>query len=86
MNVKEFGIKDMEILPPAPGNCPECATKHAPEMPHNRSSLYYQMKFYQKNGRFPTWQDAMSHCTDEIKALWIEALKKRGIDVKDGGG
>lgn len=79
VKVKEFGIEDMTILPPGPGKCPVCATAHAPEVPHNRDSLYYQMSFRQKHGRFPTWADAMSHCTEEVKAAWTEALSSRGI-------
>ena len=50
-----------------PGTCPECAVAHDPEMPHNRDSLAYQYKFYDQHGRFPTWKDAMAHCTPAIQ-------------------
>lgn len=62
-----------------PGTCSECATKHPPEMPHNQQSLTYQYKFYDRHGRWPTWEDAMAHCSDEIKQLWKDALKEKGI-------
>ena len=52
------------------GTCPECATKHDPKQPHNRDSLAYQYKFYDRHGHWPTWADAMAHCSEEIKKLW----------------
>lgn len=64
-----------------PGTCPMCAVKHDPQMPHNKDSLTYQYKFYDLNGRWPTWVDAMAHCTPEIRALWREALEQRGVKV-----
>jgi len=63
------------------GTCPECATKHEPEQPHNQQSLTYQYKFYDKHGRWPAWADAMEHCPEEIKSFWVEELKERGIEV-----
>lgn len=51
------------------GTCPMCAVKHDPEMPHNQQSLAYQYKFYDEHGRWPTWHDAMEHCSKEIKAF-----------------
>ena len=63
------------------GTCPECAVKHEPHLPHNRNSLTYQYKFYDKHGRWPTWEDAMAHCPDEIKELWKKALEERGVKV-----
>lgn len=64
-----------------PGTCPECATVHDPQLPHNRDSLAYQYKFYDAHGRFPSWADAMAHCTDEMKAYWTQELEKRGVNV-----
>ena len=61
------------------GTCPECATKHLPEHPHNQQSLAYQYKFYDENGRWPTWDDAMKHCTEEMKTRWKEELTKAGV-------
>lgn len=65
-----------------PGTCPECAVAHAPDQPHNRNSLCYQYKFYDAHGRWPTWEDAMAHCSDEIKILWTKELKKRGVEIE----
>ena len=62
-----------------PGTCPECAVAHDPAQPHNRDSLYYQYNFYDEHGRWPTWADAMEHCTQEIKDFWIQALRERGV-------
>lgn len=81
MKVTHLTLKDMTILPPAKGTCPECGIKHPPEAPHNRDSLYYQYKFMQQHDRWPTWADAMAHCSSEVKAATIEILKKHGVEV-----
>ena len=67
------------ILPPKPGTCRECAVKHDPAYPHNRDSLYYQMRFQQRHRRFPTWADAMAHCDEAMKAAWREGLLAKGV-------
>ena len=82
MDVKEISVTDMTILPAKKGTCPVCATKHEPEFPHNKDSIFYQMSFYQKNGRWPTWKDAMEHCTEEMKAAWKNELKLNGVEVE----
>lgn len=64
------------LLPCAPGVCQECARDHDASLPHNQQSLYYQYKFYGENGRWPTWDDAMAHCTPEVRARWQQALKE----------
>lgn len=81
--VREFGIENMILAPPLAGTCPECAVNHDPAMPHNAQSLYYQYKFRQKHGRFPTWSDAMAHCAEDVRKLFIEALAKNGVVVED---
>ena len=67
------------LLPPAKDVCQECAVKHKPEEPHDATSLYYQYSFHAKHGRWPGWLDAMSHCSEEMKAAWTKELKKRGL-------
>lgn len=79
MNTVE--VKGMTLLPPKEGTCSECAVAHHPTQPHNQQSLYYQTKFYMENGRYPTWADAMAHCTPEIKAFWTKELAKKGVTV-----
>ena len=64
-----------------PGTCPECATTHEPYMPHNQQSPAYQYKFYDQHGRWPTWEDAMAHCSKKVKELWMQALRDRGIEI-----
>lgn len=72
----------MMLMPPPPDTCQKCATKHKPEMPHNQQSLYWQYYFYAKHARWPTWEDAMAHCSEEMKAAWVEELRKHGVEVK----
>lgn len=83
MDIKEYGIDRVILAPPKPGTCPECAVDHDPAYPHNRDSLYYQMRFYQKNGRFPTWGDAMAHCSDMMKSYWKTALAEKGVTPEE---
>jgi len=71
-----------KMLKPPEGTCPECAVKHEPSAPHNQQSLFYQYDFYGKNGRWPTWADAMAHCSDEVKQLWTVALTEKGVAVE----
>jgi len=80
--IKQFTIKDLAILPAQKGTCPTCAVKHDPRMPHNKDSLFYQMSFYQEHERWPTWVDAMGHCTPDVKEWMISALKTHGIDIE----
>jgi len=81
MEIKEHGIDRVIIAPPVKGVCPVCAVNHDPAMPHNRDSLYYQMRFQQKHGRFPTWADAMAHCDEHIRAVCVGLLAEHGVDV-----
>ena len=66
------------LLPPRPDCCPVCATKHAPELPHNQQSIYYQMRFHGLHGRSPTWADAGAHCQPQVLAAWKQQLAKMG--------
>ena len=77
----EEGSGRLLLMPARPGTCPECATAHAPELPHNQPSLYYQYRFYAEHGRWPDWHDAMRHCSSETKAAWTAALSEQGIQL-----
>lgn len=78
---QENGIGKIRISAPIPGSCPVCATKHDAREPHDLNSLYYQNLFFKTHKRFPTWTDALHHCSRETKSLWAEKLKKAGINV-----
>ena len=73
------------LMPCASDVCQECAVDHPPDAPHNAESLYYQYHFYAIHGRWPTWTDAIAHCSDEVKEAVLEVLKKHGIDVDASG-
>lgn len=64
-----------------PGQCAECAVVHEPHEPHNQQSLFYQYSFREKHGRWPTWTDAMAHCSDDIKAITRQVLKENGVKL-----
>lgn len=69
----------MMLLPAAPGKCPECAADHPPELPHNRDSLFYQMRFHAEHKRWPVWADALAHCDEVMRAAWESELRSRGV-------
>ena len=68
----------MMMMPAAPGTCAECAVAHAPEEPHNKDSLFFQMKFHAAHGRWPVWADALAHCAEPVRAAWECELRARG--------
>lgn len=72
-------MEEIRITAPTSRTCRVCAVEHEPSEPHDRDSLYYQVRFWQKNKRFPTWDDAMSHCTEEVKACFRVELVRRGV-------
>lgn len=74
-------LKEGTLLPPKDGLCPECAVAHQPEEPHNQQSLYYQMSFKKKRDRWPTWKDAIAHCTEEVQEYWTKSLAEKGVKV-----
>ena len=77
---EKHGIVMLGLTPE--GTCPMCAVKHDPRQPHNRDSLTYQYKFYDQHGHWPTWVDAMAHCTPEIQKAWCDALQDKGINIE----
>jgi hypothetical protein len=71
--------RQWQVLPAPPDRCQICAMPHGLEEPHNRQSLFYQLFFHQRYGRWPTWHDAIAHCPANVQQVWREALLKRGI-------
>ncbi len=67
ISIKASPPRLMPIQPPQPGCCQVCGAKHEATEPHNRKSPYYQMQFHQEKGRWPTWEDAMAHCSKDVK-------------------
>lgn len=82
IEVEEVLASEMILLPPRSDVCQECARDHDPRLPHDKQSLYYQVKFKMEHGRGATWTDAMAHCSDEIKTAWTDGLKKFGFEVE----
>lgn len=66
----------MKLLPPHPSLCQECGRNHNPEEPHDKQTLYYQTKFHMEHGRYPTWADAMSHCSEAVKTAWRDSINR----------
>lgn len=83
LKVEEIGLDKVVIMPPRPGVCPVCAAEHSEIEPHNAGSLYYQMKFRQRNGVFPNWGDAMRHCPKDVQEAWKSRLLEHGVAEED---
>ena len=64
------------LAPPGPMVCQTCAVRHEPDLPHDLYSLYFQYWFYAEYRRWPSWADAMAHCTAEVQAQWVEVLRE----------
>lgn len=79
----DFDLNNYTLEPPQPGACPVCAAFHDPTEPHSRNSLYYQMHFRKEHRRYPTWEDAMSHCSEQMKRVWRAKLAMRGVMPED---
>ena len=72
------------LLPPPPDVCSQCARYHEPDEPHDQQSIYWQYAFLAEHDRWPTWNDAMAHCTPEVQARWREVLREHGVEMGDG--
>lgn len=84
MSARHPYLNQWTLMPAKPGTCPECATAHAADQPHNAQSLFYQFSFYGQHGRWPNWKDAMAHCSQVVQACWTNELTNRGVDVAGG--
>lgn len=71
----------LTIPPPKEGACPLCGELHGRGEPHNKNSLLYQHRFRRNHGRYPTWEDAMAHCSLTVKKRFCERLKRHGVEV-----
>ena len=67
--------KEGILLPPTPDKCQSCAVVHHPAQAHNAQSMFYQYWFYNQHGRWPTWVEAIAHCTPELRAQWERQLR-----------
>lgn len=64
------------ILPPKPGACWVCGDVHEGNEPHNLYSIYYQHRFRKRNGRYPTWEDAVKHCDEKTRKKWEKRMNR----------
>ena len=68
------------IMPPPAAACQICARNpaHGADEPHDAQSLFYQYRFYAEHDRWPTWKDAVAHCSERVRAAWEAELRRRG--------
>lgn len=76
----------MKLLPAGKGKCQICAVQHAPSLPHNAQSLYYQVRFSIEHKRAATWADAIAHCAPKMQRGWKEGLIQRGAWTEPPAG
>lgn len=67
-----------KLMPPAGHVCDECAVQHLTDEPHDAKSLFYQYHFYFREGRWPTWADALAHVPGPARRRWETELRSRG--------
>ena len=63
----------LTLLPPAPELCQVCAVDHEPFEPHNPQSLYWGMARQIAGHPAPTWEEALAHVKDPLRAVWVAA-------------
>ncbi len=73
-------VSEFLIVPPDLDACQVCGRlpAHDADQPHDAQSLYYQYAFYGEHGRWPTWKDALEHCSEPVRRLWEAELRRRG--------
>lgn len=62
--------------------CPECAEPHNPEEVHDAEGSVYRARFHMRHGRFPAWQDAFAHCSEELQLDYVLELVELGVPVE----
>ena len=77
-----FGKDEIRLLPLDRWKCPICADRHSEKEPHNRNSLYFQMRFFQDHRRLPTWGDCLGHCSPFMRAYWRGEMAKKGVKAE----
>ena len=82
MVADEFGKDEIRLLAPGKNKCPICADRHSDREPHNRNSLYYQVKFRRKYHRFPQWDDTLAGLNQMMQAYWRGELAKAGVKTE----
>jgi hypothetical protein len=75
---KDGTMQGFMMLDPSPDTCHECGRAHDCRQAHDNQSLIFQYRFYSKRGRWPTWKDALAHCTPDMQKEWEEELRKLG--------
>lgn len=78
--VTETKTVPFQLMPVPETACQVCGRDpaHSPDQPHDAQSLYYQYAFYGEHGRWPTWKDAVAHCSPETQQAWETELRRRG--------
>lgn len=71
--------KSMRLLPPKKGVCQICARAHEAILPHDFTTLYYQMQFKGRFGRDATWADAAAHCDKAMLHKWRAVMRQKGV-------
>lgn len=70
-----------EILRP---RCAICGDDHPENFPHNPFGEQYRVWFLERYGRYPSWDDAMTHCSEDVKLSFkqtMERVKKHTEEV-----
>lgn len=73
-------LKNVLVMPPPKGMCPECGQDHDPGWMHDVNSAIYWLRFIKRHDRRPRWSDAMAHCSPEIRDCLKQKMLELGIE------
>jgi hypothetical protein len=62
-----------------------CGAAHELGDAHDWTSVYYMLSFRSTFGRFPTYKDAIAHCTIRKKREWMSAIRRAGGIIQGRG-
>lgn len=81
LEVVEVKMTTNNLMPAKAGTCVQCAGNHPSDLPHQRDSLFYQMRFQLAHGRAPTWADAAAHVDPKVREMWRSLLLEIAPDA-----
>lgn len=58
------------------GPCTICGEEHPENYPHNALGEVYRKWFLERFGRYPTWDDALEHCSADMRSAFKQTMAR----------
>ncbi len=68
--------------PREPETCQMCGRRHFAHQPHDPTSPLYALNFRSTERRWPSWKDAMSHCSPKMQDYLLRMLRKHHMSAE----